>query len=203
MTVKKTKGTRVVSAVEVLKRYRSPFIGAPATDDKRLNDRAAREAALLEIVGPKRRKTMSKELETAEGVEEAARFMRQMREYAGLSQAELGKRLDVNQTRISELERGGSPEGVSYALLRRVARACGFADWPVAPLGTRVVMPQMKMKPRLAVELIAAGDKGTRHAEDMLLRFHTLERKRTISVNDSVQLIKDALERSPDVKVVD
>jgi hypothetical protein len=59
---------------------------------------------------------------------EGAALVRQMREKAdggeGISQAELARRLEVEPPRISVLERGGGPGGPTYALLKRIARAC-------------------------------------------------------------------------------
>lgn len=88
---------------------------------------------MREIVGNAAYDENRDALEQADAVQEAARFIRQMREHAKFSQTVLGERIGVSQERISEMERGNSPEGVSYALLRRVARACGFNDWPNAP----------------------------------------------------------------------
>lgn len=98
-----------------------------------LNDRGRRAAVLEEIVGKRPDQKTRSALQTAEAVEEAARFLRQMREDAGLSQEQLGKMLGVSQARISELERGGTPDGMSYSILRRAAIACGLQDWPPAP----------------------------------------------------------------------
>src|SRR5271155_3455683 len=98
-----------------------------------LNNRTRRAAVIEELVGTDPSPDQKLALEVAEAVQEAARFLRQMRERAGLSQEELGKRLNVTQARISELERGGTPEGMSYAILRRAAKACGLQDWPTAP----------------------------------------------------------------------
>ncbi|MGH7925957.1 MAG: helix-turn-helix domain-containing protein, partial [Candidatus Binatus sp.] len=65
--------------------------------------------------------------------------LRQMRENAGLTQEELGQRLGMSQARISELERGGTPEGMSYSILRRAAIACNLPDWPPAPTAKATV----------------------------------------------------------------
>jgi DNA-binding XRE family transcriptional regulator len=98
-----------------------------------LNDRAKRASILSKIVGKEVGKEALTALETAEAVNEAARFLRQMRETAELTQQQLGEKLGVSQARICELERGGKPEGMSYALLRRAAIACGFREWPAPP----------------------------------------------------------------------
>ena len=97
-------------------------------------ERAERENIMRKIVGEAAYETDRDVLEQADAVQEAARFIRQMRNHAELNQTQLGERIGVSQERISEMERGGSPEGVSYALLRRVARACGFPDWPNPPV---------------------------------------------------------------------
>ena len=97
------------------------------------DSRKQREATMRELVGATNYDRNKDMLEQADAVQEAASFIRQMRECSKLSQAVLGLKIGVSQERISEIERGGSPEGVSYALLRRVARACGFSDWPSAP----------------------------------------------------------------------
>jgi DNA-binding CsgD family transcriptional regulator/DNA-binding transcriptional regulator YiaG len=102
-------------------------------DWKSVNDRKKRAAVLRSIVGDDIDDATRSALETAEAAEEAARFVRQMREAAKLTQGALAEKLGISQPRISEIERGGTPEGISYAMLRRVARACGFEDWPVEP----------------------------------------------------------------------
>jgi ribosome-binding protein aMBF1 (putative translation factor) len=101
---------------------------------KTLNDRKRREEAVRQIVGDAHYDSNRDAYENADAVQEAARFVRQMREHAELSQRALGERLGVSQARISEIEKGGAPEGVSYALLKRVSRACGLPDWPASPL---------------------------------------------------------------------
>jgi DNA-binding XRE family transcriptional regulator len=55
----------------------------------------------------------------------AAEFVRQAREAADLSQAALAAKIDVSQSRISQMEKGRAPYGPSITLLERVARACG------------------------------------------------------------------------------
>ena len=50
--------------------------------------------------------------------------VRSLREKAGISQAELARRLDVNQSRVVRLEQQGSE--VKLSTLRRVAEACGL-----------------------------------------------------------------------------
>ncbi|HTP77175.1 MAG TPA: helix-turn-helix domain-containing protein [Rhizomicrobium sp.] len=101
---------------------------------KSANERKRREQAIRRIVGDVHYDANRDAYENADAVQEAARFVRQMRAKSGLSQLELGKRIGVSQARISEIEKGGSPEGVSYALLKRVARACGLPDWPAPPV---------------------------------------------------------------------
>ncbi|WP_044558542.1 helix-turn-helix domain-containing protein [Azospirillum sp. B4] len=65
-------------------------------------------------------------VQEAEDVMAGARLIRHARQAAELSQTELANRLGVSQPRISDLESGRGTEGVTYALLLRVIRACGF-----------------------------------------------------------------------------
>jgi transcriptional regulator with XRE-family HTH domain len=106
---------------------------------KAINNRKRRETALRELLGDDVYRDNRASLDNAEAVREGARFLRQMREHAGLKQSALARKLGVSQARISEIERGNSPEGVSYALLKRMAAACGFPDWPAAPVGGREI----------------------------------------------------------------
>jgi transcriptional regulator with XRE-family HTH domain len=101
-----------------------------------LNDRGKREAALRELLGDAKYEQNREGLENAESVREAARFVREMREHAKFTQGHLARKLGVTQPRISEIERGNSPEGIGYALLRRVAKVCGFPDWPMSPVAS-------------------------------------------------------------------
>ncbi len=101
---------------------------------KPINDRKRRESALKELLGDDVYRKNRTSLDNAEAVREGARFLRQMREHAGLKQSELAGKLGISQARISEIERGNSPEGVGYSLLKRIAAACGFPDWPAAPV---------------------------------------------------------------------
>jgi ribosome-binding protein aMBF1 (putative translation factor) len=55
----------------------------------------------------------------------AARFIRETREAANLSQSKLAQELEISQARVSQLEKGKGRYGVSVALLERVAEACG------------------------------------------------------------------------------
>jgi transcriptional regulator with XRE-family HTH domain len=66
---------------------------------------------------------------------EAANLVRQMRSQAlsasgmrGISQDELAQRAGLSQPRISQIEKGDGRDGLSYAVLRRLAYACGV-DW--------------------------------------------------------------------------
>ena len=67
---------------------------------------------------------------TAEDVLEGAALIRQMRaaadEGAGIGKSELARRLGVTPARVSALEKGEGRQGPTYALLKRVARACGL-----------------------------------------------------------------------------
>jgi DNA-binding XRE family transcriptional regulator len=66
---------------------------------------------------------------------EAADLVRRMRRQAlsasgvrGISQEELAERAGISQPRISQIEKGEGRDGVSYAVLRKIAYACGI-DW--------------------------------------------------------------------------
>ncbi len=98
-----------------------------------LNNRARRAVVRKRLLGRELDDQGKAALQNAEIVQEAARFVRQMRERAGLTQQQLGEKLGMTQARISELERGGTPEGMSYAILRRAAIACGLDNWPPPP----------------------------------------------------------------------
>jgi transcriptional regulator with XRE-family HTH domain len=56
---------------------------------------------------------------------EAASLIRGIRELVEISQAELARRLGVTPARMSTIEKGEGPNGPTYAMLKRVARACG------------------------------------------------------------------------------
>jgi transcriptional regulator with XRE-family HTH domain len=56
---------------------------------------------------------------------EAAALIRSIRETGRISQAELARRLRISQGRMSIIEKGDGPNGPTYAMLKRVARACG------------------------------------------------------------------------------
>jgi DNA-binding XRE family transcriptional regulator len=55
----------------------------------------------------------------------AADLIRTMRKKARLSQAQLAEKLGVKQTRVSELEAGIGRQGPTWAVMERVAKACG------------------------------------------------------------------------------
>jgi DNA-binding XRE family transcriptional regulator len=55
----------------------------------------------------------------------AAEFVRHSRRVAHLSQANLAEQIGVTQARVSQMEKGEGPYGVSLAVLARVAKACG------------------------------------------------------------------------------
>jgi DNA-binding Xre family transcriptional regulator len=66
---------------------------------------------------------------------EAADLVRLMRQNAlsrsgvrGISQDELAARTGLSQPRISQIERGTGRDGISYAVLRKIAYACGI-EW--------------------------------------------------------------------------
>jgi transcriptional regulator with XRE-family HTH domain len=102
-----------------------------------LNNRARRAIVRKRLLGRELDEQGKAALENAEIVQEAARFLRQMREEAGLTQQQLGEKLGIKQARISELERGGTPEGMSYGILRRAAIACGLDNWPPPPTAVK------------------------------------------------------------------
>jgi DNA-binding XRE family transcriptional regulator len=54
----------------------------------------------------------------------AGSLIRTMRKSRGLTQAALAKRIGVSQARVSELESGMGPQGPSWELMERIARAC-------------------------------------------------------------------------------
>lgn len=72
--------------------------------------------------------------ERASDALEAAALIRDMRLLAGLSQTELAARLGVSPPRVSAIEKGDGPQGPTYALMKRVARVCGF-DFALAGTG--------------------------------------------------------------------
>jgi len=69
--------------------------------------------------------------EDASAALEAGRLVRALREQAKLTQAGLAERLGVSQPRVSAIEAGVGRDGPSYALLRRIAVACG-ATWDLS-----------------------------------------------------------------------
>jgi DNA-binding winged helix-turn-helix (wHTH) protein/DNA-binding XRE family transcriptional regulator len=70
---------------------------------------------------------------------DAARFMKRLRNAVHLTQHELAQRLGISQPRICAMERGIGPEGPTYAMLKRVAAACG-AQWSLEG-GLNSVLP--------------------------------------------------------------
>ncbi len=85
----------------------------------------------------------------------------------GLTQGELAERIGVSQARISEIETGTGRDGPSFALLARIANACGInllarlQDAEGAPLAkTKVVSP------RVLADKIAAGQKSRKKIPD-------------------------------------
>jgi transcriptional regulator with XRE-family HTH domain len=55
----------------------------------------------------------------------AGGLVRRMRREADLSQRALGESLGVSQARISEIEAGAGSQGPTWALMERIAAACG------------------------------------------------------------------------------
>jgi transcriptional regulator with XRE-family HTH domain len=141
-------------------------------DWKSVNDRKKRAEVLRTIVGDDVGEGTRIALEAAEGAEEAARFVREMREAAKLTQTALGRKIGISQARVSEIERGGTPEGISYATLRRVARACGFTDWPVTPTARAEQQSAKSVQPvePVKVDIITIDATGLKVAPAALKR---------------------------------
>ncbi len=95
------------------------------------------------------------DLRRAQDVVEGGHLARRMREAAdrgrGISQQELARRLGVSQARISTIERGNGPQGPTYELLKRIARACGLV------LSTQFEQPAVTPELHEPVELQGAG----------------------------------------------
>lgn len=78
---------------------------------------------------------MRERFEQTSAALEAADLIRGMRQQAlsttgvrGISQEELAQRTGLSQPRISQIEKGAGRDGVTYAVLRKIAYACGI-DW--------------------------------------------------------------------------
>lgn len=88
--------------------------------------------SLNELVGPS--PTFAEQVRRSQDVLEGGSLVRRMRDMAdgrtGISQEELARRLGLSQARISAIERGGGPQGPTYELLKRIARACGLVLQP-------------------------------------------------------------------------
>jgi len=76
----------------------------------------------------------------------AGTMVREMRKGAGLSQGELAERIGVTQERVSEIERGAGPQGPTFALLERIAAACG---WRLAALPAEEAVPATAVAARV------------------------------------------------------
>lgn len=63
-------------------------------------------------------------IEEEHAAAQIAALVKKNREFAGLTQEALGKKVGITQARISQMERGDAPIGLSVALLARVAAAC-------------------------------------------------------------------------------
>jgi transcriptional regulator with XRE-family HTH domain len=178
-----------------------------------LNNRGRRNAAFREILGTKKYEERRAGLEKADAVREAARFIKEMREHAKLSQAALARKLGMSQARVSEMERGNSPDGVGYALLRRVAVACGFPNWPMAPVESLriqstdqlpVAIVSMVNKGRAEKMLVAAGAKRIHRSEFQIeVTWEYDTKKSSNNRADEFRLIRDAINESPMLKVID
>ena len=96
------------------------------TSSQREHPAASSEPVTVSDLAPS---GFAEELRRSRDVLEGGRLARRMRETAdrgrGISQQELARRLGVSQARISAIERGSGPQGPTYELLKRIARACG------------------------------------------------------------------------------
>ncbi len=115
------------------------------------------------------------EYEHAALVMEGAALVREMRSRVpnkkgsgvGITQQELAMRIGVSQTRISTIESGRGRDGVSYALLKRIANACDI-EWPAplpfektgAVVSKSYVTSKAKMLPFIQLDQQAAGYRG-------------------------------------------
>jgi transcriptional regulator with XRE-family HTH domain len=88
---------------------------------------------------------------------EAARFIKTLRRGAELTQRELATRLGISQPRVSAMERGIGPEGPSYLMLKRVAKACGV-PWS---LETGLGLGLQRRKPENEAEVIGGAGSDT------------------------------------------
>ena len=104
------------------------------TIDPSILEEARRRAAGIKEAGV-RHQSLARFLATPEAREgyvegEAAQWaadlIREMRKRRGLSQAGLAKKMDVEASRIGELERGVGRYGPTLGKLKQVANACGF-----------------------------------------------------------------------------
>jgi DNA-binding XRE family transcriptional regulator len=86
---------------------------------------------------------------------EAGRLVRTLREQAGLTQQQLAELLDVSQPRVSAIESGAGRDGPSYALLKRIAIACGVSWNPSALLSKPV--PAARAAAAAARRAVSAG----------------------------------------------
>jgi transcriptional regulator with XRE-family HTH domain len=87
----------------------------------------------------------------------------------GFTQGELAERIGVSQARISEIETGNGRDGPSFALLARIAHACGIDL--LARLQDADAKPLAKAKskiigPRVLADKIAAGQKSRKKISD-------------------------------------
>jgi len=94
----------------------------------------------------------------------AGEMIRRMRLCANLSQKQLGDAIGVAQARISELEAGLGKNGPSFAVLERIAAACGsqlaFLPTSSSPAGLRD-LPALIRDERLMLSPIAPLDRET------------------------------------------
>jgi DNA-binding XRE family transcriptional regulator len=102
--------------------------------DPAVREAAIRRAASIRKAGV-RHQSLAKFLATpearqgyveGEAAQRAADLIREMRKQRGLSQAELARNMNVEASRIGELERGVGRYGPTLGKLEQVANACGF-----------------------------------------------------------------------------
>lgn len=77
----------------------------------------------------------------------AGMLVRQLRNDAGMSQRELGEALGISQARVSEIEAGSGPNGPTWALMERIAKACNREIGVLPAAGTVVEQPIDRQRP--------------------------------------------------------
>jgi transcriptional regulator with XRE-family HTH domain len=99
----------------------------------------------------------------------AGALVRGMRKAIGYSQKDLAARLDISQARVSEIEAGVGPQGPTWALMERIAAACG-RELGLLPIGDQgedlYGLPIAAEDDSHGIDLLAPGD----DAAGMLVR---------------------------------